>query len=168
MNYFVILNVLAVCFLSFCSCSKEDQPRTKNIPIISELEIYYRKNLPQELIKEKEIINKVLILNSEDEVEKEFTPSFLDEFRDYTNIDFNKYTLLVRTSIVDYEIMNRKIFFYKKITEGIESFNLQIDYYVGNQCSENEYYIERVAVIIDKLENIKKIEIGTSITENYN
>ena len=115
------------------------------------------------MIGDNEIVNKIIILNSKEDAINNFTESFLDSYPEYLQIDYNKYSVLVRTAPVDYNIINRNIslLFYKTSN----SYQYYIDYLVGDVCDVNDYYIERMAIVIDKILSHSKIEVGSSISK---
>ena len=115
------------------------------------------------MIGDNEIVNKIIILNSKEDAINNFTESFLDSYPEYLQIDYNKYSVLVRTAPVDYNIINRNIslLFYKTSN----SYQYYIDYLVGDVCDVNDYYIERTAIVIDKILSHSKIEVGSSISK---
>ena len=134
---------------------------------MTELPTYYGKSNEQELISEDELVNKVFIYNSKKEVENNLTETFLNEFPDYLYIDFTKYSLLVKTSIVDYEVLKKKMSFYLKNENTQNVYLFQIDYYVGEQCADNEYFIERTAIVVNRIKGNSIIEFGSSYTKQY-
>lgn len=147
----------------FSSCNKEIDYPIDNVQIIEELSIFYCKKDQNELIGDNEIVNKIIILNSKEDAINNFTESFLDSYPEYLQIDYNKYSVLVRTAPVDYNIINRNIslLFYKTSN----SYQYYIDYLVGDVCDVNDYYIERTAIVIDKILSHSKIEVGSSISK---
>lgn len=149
------------CFL--CSCDKEIDYPTENIPIVEEPPVFYCKKSQNELIGDNEIVNKIIILNSKEDAINNFTESFLASYPEYLQMDYNKYSVLVRTAPVDYNIINRNISLLFHKTSN--SYRYQIDYLVGDVCDVNDYFHERTAIVIDKILSHSKIEAGSSISK---
>lgn len=160
---FVCVLILISCFYS---CKDDDSP-TQYLQIVAELPVYCANSNEQGLISKDELVNKVFVYNSKEDVKNNFTEAFLNKFPDYLHIDFTKYSLLVKTSIVDYEILNKKISFYLKNRDTQNIYHYQIDYYVGEQCADNEYFIERSAIVVDKIMGNNIVESGYSYSKQY-
>ncbi len=155
---------LLYCFLglSLLFACKKEELYYENIEIY-ELPIFFTPVNENKLIPKDEIKNKVLILNSENEVLENFSKSFLDEHPGYLDINFDKYTLLVRTSYVDYQIRNRTIELLKERYSN--SYLLEICYEVGEICSEDNYNVERIAILTKKLNNESNIEAVIALSK---
>ena len=165
MKNIVFCSILYIIIYCFCSCDNDNRPVVKNLPIETELPVYINKNNKPGLINDNEIKRQVLVLNSEEEVKANLTNVFLNEYTDYLDIDFTKYSLLIKTSIIDYKILRRKINYYYTSENNRDYYNLQIDYYVGDQFSEKEFLIERVGIVVDKIKNNSTIEFKTSYSK---
>ena len=104
---------------------------------------------------------EVLLLNSQEDVQTYVEKRFLDAYPDLLNVDFSKYSLIVWTDFVFYDIRNRDIFVYWDNTYGCYRFF--VDYKVGELC-DYDPYIERIAIVVDKMESGTKIEKGYGIS----
>lgn len=163
-NEWLIFIVFSLQIIFFSSCNKEIDYPVDNIQIIEELSIFYCKKNQNELIGDNEIVNKIVILNSKEDAINNFTESFLESYPEYLQIDYNKYSVLVRTAPVDYNIISRNISFLFHKTSN--TYQYQIDYLVGDVCDVDDYYIERTAIVIDKILSHSKIEVGSSISKD--
>ncbi len=156
---------LLYCFLclSFLlACKRDAQYFMENINI-KELPIFCSSINENKLIPKDEIKNKVLILNSKEDVIENISESFLHEYPNYLDIDFEKYTLLVRTSYVDYHVINRKVSLIKETC--CNYYHLQIRYEVGEILPENNYSVERIAIISEKINKDTEIKVEASISQ---
>lgn len=160
-NKRLILLTVLLLTLILNSCDKNSYHPTERISILKEIPIFFCKKNQNKLIDDSEIVNEIKILNSKEDAESNFTKAFLESYPEYTQVDYSKYSVLVRTAPVDYNIINRKIslLFYK--TSKI--YQYQVDYLVGDICDVDDYYIERTAIIINKIPSNTRIEAGYSI-----
>lgn len=156
----MILLLLTFCFVS---CNKETEYYLEEVTILEELPVFYSKYNQNELISKNEIINKVLILNSCEDVQETFSKEFLAAYPSYLQVDYDKYSLLVRTAPVDYNLINRNIRLLRdKVSD---CYRYQVDYRVGDICDENDFYVERTAIVINKIDQNSKIEVSYSISK---
>ena len=162
-NKWLIVTVFFLHMFLFGSCNKEMDSPIENIAIKEELPIYISKKNSNKLICDNEIVNKIIILNSKEDALNNFTESFLVSYPEYLQIDYNRYSVLVRTAPVDYNVINRNISLLFQKTSNC--YRYQIDYLVGDVCDVNDYYIERTAIVIDKILSHTKIEVGSSISK---
>ena len=154
--YFVVV------LLFLISCTNEF-PTREQVVIQEMLPTFFCKKDSSTWVAKEEIKNKVLVLNSEKEVSENIQTSFLENYPSYLNVDFDNYTLLVITDMIGYEIVDRDICITKDLLQ--HSYHFQIDYIAGNPFEGNDYYIERIAVVVDKIEDNAKITYGTSVRQ---
>ncbi|MGL4367212.1 MAG: hypothetical protein ACRCTQ_02865 [Brevinemataceae bacterium] len=145
----------------FIHCNKGIEPTIKEFIINYELPVYFVINNQNNLIPQNQINNKIMHFNTKKEVQSYFTETFLENYPDYLNVDFSKYSLLVQTTCVYYNINKRVIRFYWSNTE--KKYRYNVDYYTTTVCDDESYYIERTAIIIDKIEGPLTIEASYSI-----
>lgn len=125
--------------------------------------IYFEKLDCDTLLLQDDLTHnfEVLLLNSQEDVQTYVEKRFLGAYPDLLNVDFSKYSLIVWTDFVFYDIRNRDIFVYWDNTYGCYRFF--VNYKVGELCDDDPY-IERIAIVVDKMESGTKIEKGYGIS----
>lgn len=125
--------------------------------------IYFEKLDCDTLLLQDDLTHnfEVLLLNSQEDVQTYVEKRFWDAYPDLLNVDFSKYSLIVWTDFVFYDIRNRDIFVYWDNTYGCYRFF--VNYKVGELCDDDPY-IERIAIVVDKMESGTKIEKGYGIS----
>ena len=86
--------------------------------------IYFEKLDCDTLLLQDDLTHnfEVLLLNSQEDVQTYVEKRFLDAYPDLLNVDFSKYSLIVWTDFVFYDIRNRDIFVYWDNTYGCYRF----------------------------------------------
>ena len=145
------------------SCSKGVKYVSMPLTIHETFPIYFEKLDCDTLLLQDDLTHnfEVLLLNSQEDVQTYVEKRFLDAYPDLLNVDFSKYSLIVWTDFVFYDIRNRDIFVYWDNTYGCYRFF--VNYKVGELCDDDPY-IERIAIVIDKMESGTKIEKGYGIS----
>ena len=145
------------------SCSKGVKYVSMPLTIHETFPIYFEKLDCDTLLLQDDLTHnfEVLLLNSQEDVQTYVEKRFLDAYPDMLNVDFSKYSLIVWTDFVFYNIRNRDIFVYWDNTYGCYRFF--VDYKVGELCDDDPY-IERIAIVVDKMESGTKIEKGYGIS----
>lgn len=146
----------------FCNCDKNSEVTLIPLRVITELPVYYVNNNSSTLITEKDIDDNVLILNSEIKVKDYFSDTFLHEYPEYLDVDFSKYSLLIKTSWITYKVSDRKIHFYLEKTNHQKIYKFQVDYSIDSLSIEEGYYIERIAIVVNKIDTNSVIEFWNS------
>lgn len=154
---FVVLLLLSILFVR---CDKEFHDQI--IPIIENMPVYYCNNKENKLIEDHEIVNKILVLNSREDVENNFTKAFLNLYPQYLQVDYDKHSVLVRTAPVDYEIISRNIYL---LFQTDNKYRYNIDYTVGAILNVENYYIERTAIVVNKIPLDSNIEVTYGINK---
>lgn len=145
------------------SCSKGVKYVSMPLTIHETFPIYFEKLDCDTLLLQDDLTHnfEVLLLNSQEDVQTYVEKRFLDAYPDLLNVDFSKYSLIVWTDFVFYDIRNRDIFVYWDNTYGCYRFF--VNYKVGELCDDDPY-IERIAIVVDKMESGTKIEKGYGIS----
>lgn len=145
------------------SCSREVKYLSTSLTIHETLPIYFEKLDCDTLLLQDDLTYHfdVLLLNSQEDVQTYVEKHFLDVYPEYLQVDFSKYSLIVWTDFVFYEIINRDIAIYRNNSDDFYSF--YVNYDVGELC-DNDPYIERIAIVTDKIESGTKIERRYSIS----
>ena len=154
---YILLLILCI------SCSKGVKYVSMPLTIHETFPIYFEKLDCDTLLLQDDLTHnfEVLLLNSQEDVQTYVEKRFLDAYPDLLNVDFSKYSLIVWTDFVFYDIRNRDIFVYWDNTYGCYRFF--VDYKVGELCDDDPY-IERIAIVVDKMESGTKIEKGYGIS----
>lgn len=159
---------LFCCFLlaSFLVLGCDDdsiKPDIKQMSIIGELPVYYEALSDSSLIVREDLDGqqfKGCMINSTEELESQLGKNFLTSYPAYRTVDFNQYTLLVRTSIIRNNIVARRSSFYKLLRTGRFNYHINHVYKSGPIVP----YIERSAIIVYKLDQNDDVVFSQSST----
>ncbi len=143
------------------ACSDDDNPVVAQyLDIVRRLPIYYEPSGDNNLIPSSpdNAGDEVLLLNSDDEVRSHISDSFLQAYPEYLSVDFGRYSLIVKTSYKFPYVINTSESEFSIIYNPYRQCWQVSEIIYPTDTLENDYYVERVALVVDKLEN------GTTIT----
>ena len=145
--FFMLTSLLMI------SCEKESESLgTRRIPIWGELPAYYETLTDSSLIPKSELKGDRVVgcvINSKEELEPKLGKDFLMANPAYGKVDFENYSLVVRTSRERDNIIGRRIEFGKNYDTG--HYQLFVNY-VHERKELYVYYAERIAIIVEKLD----------------
>ena len=145
--FFMLISLLMT------SCEKETESLgTRRIPILGELPVYYEALTDSSLIPKSELKGVRVtgcVINSKEELESLLGKKFLMTYPAYSKVNFENYTLVVRTCKQRDNIIGRRISFGKNYDTG--HYLLFVDY-VQERKDLYVYYAERTAIIVEKLD----------------
>ena len=95
----------------YSSCEEDYTPTYLNQNIVDELPYCNTLLEDSSLISNDEI--RSLVCNSDEEIRRKFSPKFLSVYPEYERVDFNRYSVLVITSIIQGKVMDRSVRYYK-------------------------------------------------------
>ena len=160
---------LFFCFLlaSFLMLGCDDdsiQPDIKQMSIIGELPVYYEALSDSSLIVRADLGEQQFtgcMINSTEELESQLGKEFLTSYPAYGTVDFNQYTLLVRTAIVRNNIFARHSSFNKLLRSGRYNYHIN---HVYKDSHPIVPHIERTAIIVYKLDKNANIVFSQGTT----
>lgn len=157
------------CFLlaSFLMLGCDDdtiQPDIKQMTIIGELPVYYEALSDSSLIVRADLGGQQFtgcMINSTEELKSQLGKEFLKSYPAYETIDFDQYTLLVRTAIVRNNILARHSSFNKLLHSGRYNYHIN---HVYKNMHPIVPYVERTAIIVYKLDKDATIVFSQNST----
>ena len=145
--FFMLISLLMT------SCEKETESLgTRRITILGELPVYYEALTDSSLIPKSEFKGVQVtgcVINSKEELESLLGKKFLMANPAYSKVNFENYTLVVRTCKQRDNIIGRRISFGKNYDTG--HYQLFVNY-VQERKDVYVYYAERTAIIVEKLD----------------
>lgn len=148
----IILLFTAV-FFGLTSCNNDDEPIiAKYLDVVDELPTYYKLNSQNTLIPVSESTEtEIKVFNSAEEVRSYVTEDFLQAYPSYLSVDFSQYSLLVKTCPVFPYVINTSYTDFSIIyNPHKECWQLTESIYVSDTL-EKDWYVERVALVIEKV-----------------
>lgn len=157
-----IIAMAAIMLAALTACNDDDDPViARYLDIERQLPVYYVLNDNNTLIDTDVITDdEAVVLNSVDEVRNYVGDEFLQAYPSYGEVDFTQYSLIVKTSprfayVIDTSESEFTII-YNPYREGWQ-FTEEI--YV-NDTLENDWYVERVALVVEKIDSDSQISIS--------
>lgn len=158
-----MLFALCCMLLIMISCQHDPVVYAERIEIVKELPVYCSLLDSSKLVSADEINWEAIAFQSEDEVKNYFSEAFLQAYPDYLEVDFSKYTLLVRTyfDFRDYE--KREFSLVKNMEEKVLYFSIYTENVVSDNPKPEKVYIERIAFVVEKLDKDYSIKTTCSV-----
>lgn len=156
--------LLMAAFAGLTSCNEDNDPViAQYLEIVDELPTYYKLNSQNTLIHvEGNADTEIKVLNSTDEVRSYISEDFLAAYPDYLAVDFSQYSLLVKTAPVFPYVINTSNTNFSIIYNPYkECWQLTEEIFVSDTL-EKDWYVERVALVIEKVPS------DTKFTCTYN
>lgn len=152
---FLPLLLMLVSMLSgMTACNDDDGPViAQYLEIVRRLPAYYKLNSENTLIPTDGYTdeNVIAVLNTTDEVRSYIGEDFLQANQDYLNIDFNQYSLIVKTSYRFPYVINPNDSEYSIIYNPYrENWQFTENVYVTDTL-DNDWYVERIALVVEKI-----------------
>ncbi len=164
MKHQLLIQLLMLALMLPCltACNNDDdEPMVaKYLEISRRLPIYYKLSGDNNLIPipGDKANDEILLLNSADEVRSNIGEDFLQAYPDYLSVDFNHYSLVVKTSYKFPYVINPSESDFSIIYNPYrQCWQLNEEIYISDTL-EDDFYVERVALVVEKIDN------GTVIT----
>ncbi len=158
----LIIATLLLSLINLSACNNDDPIIAQYLNIVSELPIYYELKSQNTLVDtDGKTEDEIIVLNSTDEVNNYIEQDFLEAYPSYLTVDFDQYSLIVKTSpVFQYEIDTSQSDFsiiynsYRSCWQLIETI------YVSDTL-DDDWYVERIALVVEKINS------NTEIICNY-
>lgn len=144
---------LMACFaFGFSSCGNDDDTDQTELPIINELP-YYSVKFEESIAESEGMETSVHVINSEEEMITLLGDEFLENYPQYTTIDYSLHSAIIATTKLNSDINDIKFRF-------LRCYDTQIPIYYRLQLSYNmdqniisDHFIVIFGVLVDKLSN---------------
>ncbi len=151
------LLLLAAILPYLTACGNEDDGPVvaKYLDIARRLPTYYKLSSDNDLIpiSTGQEGDEVLLLNSTDEVRSYIGDDFLQAYPNYLSVDFNRYSLVVKTSYKFPYVINTSESEFSIIYNPYRQCWQLSETVYSTKTLEDNYYVERIALVVDKLES---------------
>lgn len=135
----------------FSACNKNDDVSTFDIiPIISELPTYRMTHAEDGLISEDLFTQEAIIFQSKEQVIDFFTPDFLEKYPEYYSFDFNKYSLIIATTLLSRNVKKRDVYFVFNREALPAKYELRLFYSLENVPKQN-FDLEIFGILVNKI-----------------
>lgn len=151
-----LLAIIHIIPILITSCDKSPKVYRDRVTLIDVLPVYVAPAHGDKLIDDCEM-GEIVLCNNISDVERAASTEFIETFPEYRQIDFDRYTLLVRTDWLAFEVKNRQISLWKEMGDG--SLHLNVAYETG--ATLDSLWHERISVVIDKVPS------GTTVSYSY-
>ena len=155
--------LITFAWLLLPSCNNDDEPViAQYLNVAGKLPAYYVPKDQNTLIDVSQNNNdEIVLLNSTEEVKSQLENDFLQNYPSYLSVDFNKYSLIVKTApVFPYTIDTSDSEYSIIFNPYRQSWQLTETIYVTDTL-ENDWYVQRIALITEK-----KLS-GTAISHSY-
>lgn len=155
--------LITFAWLLLPSCNNDDEPViAQYLNVAGKLPAYYVPKDQNTLIDVSQNNNdEIVLLNSTEEVKSQLENDFLQNYPSYLSVDFNKYSLIVKTApVFPYTIDTSDSEYSIIFNPYRQSWQLTETIYVTDTL-ENDWYVQRIALITEKIPS------GTAISHSY-
>lgn len=155
--------LITFAWLLLPSCNNDDEPViAQYLNVAGKLPAYYVPKDQNALIDASQSNNdEIVLLNSTEEVKSQLENDFLQNYPSYLSVDFNKYSLIVKTApVFPYTIDTSDSEYSIIFNPYRQSWQLTETIYVTDTL-ENDWYVQRIALITEKIPS------GTAISHSY-
>ena len=155
--------LITFAWLLLPSCNNDDEPViAQYLNVAGKLPAYYVPKDQNALIDASQSNNdEIVLFNSTEEVKSQLENDFLQKYPSYLSVDFNKYSLIVKTApVFPYTIDTSDSEYSIIFNPYRQSWQLTETIYVTDTL-ENDWYVQRIALITEKIPS------GTSISHSY-
>lgn len=159
-----VLSMILV-FICATACNDENEDAyEKYLPIISELPTYRMTHGEIGLISEDLFTQEAILLRSKDQVIDLFSQSFLKKYPQYLSVDFEKYSLIIASTLMARKVLKRNTYFIYSKKELPPYYELRLFYTLDGTNKLDNHIMEIFGILIDKLETSEEIRLITSIS----
>ena len=155
--------LITFAWLLLPSCNNDDEPViAQYLNVAGKLPTYYVPKDQNALIDASQSNNdEIVLFNSTEEVTSQLENDFLQNYPSYLSVDFNKYSLIVKTApVFPYTIDTSDSEYSIIFNPYRQSWQLTETIYVTDTL-ENDWYVQRIALITEKIPS------GTAISHSY-
>ena len=155
--------LITFAWLLLPSCNNDDEPViAQYLNVAGKLPVYYVPKDQNALIDASQSNNdEIVLFNSTEEVKSQLENDFLQNYPSYLSVDFNKYSLIVKTApVFPYTIDTSDSEYSIIFNPYRQSWQLTETIYVTDTL-ENDWYVQRIALITEKIPS------GTAISHSY-
>ncbi len=155
--------LITFAWLLLPSCNNDDEPViAQYLNVAGKLPAYYVPKDQNALIDASQSNNdEIVLFNSTEEVKSQLENDFLQNYPSYLSVDFNKYSLIVKTApVFPYTIDTSDSEYSIIFNPYRQSWQLTETIYVTDTL-ENDWYVQRIALITEKIPS------GTAISHSY-
>lgn len=155
--------LITFAWLLLPSCNNDDEPViAQYLNVAGKLPTYYVPKDQNTLIDVSQSNNdEIALFNSTEEVKSQLGNDFLQNYPSYLSVDFNKYSLIVKTApVFPYTIDTSDSEYSIIFNPYRQSWQLTETIYVTDTL-ENDWYVQRIALITEKIPS------GTAISHSY-
>ena len=155
--------LITFAWLLLPSSNNDDEPViAQYLNVAGKLPAYYVPKDQNALIDASQSNNdEIVLFNSTEEVKSQLENDFLQNYPSYLSVDFNKYSLIVKTApVFPYTIDTSDSEYSIIFNPYRQSWQLTETIYVTDTL-ENDWYVQRIALITEKIPS------GTAISHSY-
>lgn len=158
-----LLAIIHIIVILITSCDKSPKVYRDRVTLIDVLPVYVAPAHGDKLIDDCEM-GEIALCNNISDVERAASTEFIEAFPEYRQIDFDRYTLLVRTDWLAFEVKNRQISLWKDMSDG--SLHLNVAYEIG--AALDSLWHERISVVIYKVPSSTIVSYSYSVSSGSN